>query len=72
MPASRPSFGLLERRTEHLGEHIHGEVRQREWRVRARQVILAQGAIERPLVFANNDRPGIMLASAGAAISIMN
>lgn len=56
--------GLLERRTEHLGEHIHGEVRQREWRVRARQVILAQGAIERPLVFANNDRPGIMLASA--------
>lgn len=57
-------LGLLERRTDHLGEHIHGEVRQREWRVRARQVILAQGAIERPLVFANNDRPGIMLASA--------
>jgi sarcosine oxidase subunit alpha len=57
-------LGVLERCSEHLGEHIHGEVRQREWRVRARQVILAQGAIERPLVFANNDRPGIMLASA--------
>jgi sarcosine oxidase subunit alpha len=54
----------LERRTDHLGEHIHGEARQREWRVRARQVILAQGAFERPLVFSNNDRPGIMLASA--------
>ena len=57
-------LGLLERCTDHLGDQIHGEPRQREWRVRARQVILAQGAIERPLVFANNDRPGIMLASA--------
>lgn len=38
--------------------------RERLWRVRARQVVLAQGAIERPLVFCNNDRPGIMLASA--------
>jgi sarcosine oxidase subunit alpha len=34
------------------------------WRVRARQVVLAQGAIERPLTFGNNDRPGVMLASA--------
>jgi len=34
------------------------------WRVRARQVVLAQGAIERPLTFCNNDRPGVMLASA--------
>lgn len=38
--------------------------RARLWRVRARRVILAQGAIERPLVFPNNDRPGVMLASA--------
>ncbi len=38
--------------------------RQRLWRVRAKRVILAAGAIERPLVFADNDRPGIMLASA--------
>ncbi len=37
---------------------------QRMWRVRARQVVLAQGAFERPLVFCNNDRPGVMLASA--------
>ena len=37
---------------------------QRLWRVRARRVVLATGACERPLVFANNDRPGIMLASA--------
>jgi len=37
---------------------------QRSWRVRAGQVIVAAGAIERPLVFHNNDRPGVMLASA--------
>jgi len=39
-------------------------VRQRLWRVRAKQVVLAQGAFERPLAFCNNDRPGVMLASA--------
>jgi sarcosine oxidase, subunit alpha len=38
--------------------------RQRFWKIRAARVVLATGAIERPLVFANNDRPGIMLASA--------
>ncbi|MBC7608656.1 MAG: (2Fe-2S)-binding protein [Polaromonas sp.] len=37
---------------------------QRTWRVRAKQVVVAAGAIERPLVFHNNDRPGTMLASA--------
>ena len=41
-----------------------GGVRERLWRVRARQVVLAQGSFERPLVFCNNDRPGVMLASA--------
>ena len=41
-----------------------GNVRERLWRVRARQVVMAQGAFERPLVFCNNDRPGVMLASA--------
>lgn len=37
---------------------------ERSWRVRAAQVICATGAIERTLVFANNDRPGVMMASA--------
>src|SRR5262249_49722415 len=41
--------------------------RQRLWRVRAKQVVLATGAIERPLVFADNDRPGIMMAGAAQA-----
>lgn len=41
-----------------------GGPRQRLWQVRAGKVILATGAIERPLVFEDNDRPGVMLASA--------
>ena len=40
---------------------------ERLWKVRARRVVLATGASERPLVFANNDRPGVMLASAALA-----
>lgn len=38
--------------------------RNRLWHIRARRVVLASGAIERPLVFPGNDRPGIMLAGA--------
>jgi sarcosine oxidase subunit alpha len=37
---------------------------QRLWQVRARAIVLATGALERPLVFPDNDRPGIMLAGA--------
>ena len=38
--------------------------RQRLWKIRARETVMATGALEQPLVFANNDRPGVMLASA--------
>ena len=38
--------------------------KQRHWTIRAKRVILATGALERPIVFANNDLPGIMLADA--------
>ncbi|MEQ9812893.1 MAG: 2Fe-2S iron-sulfur cluster-binding protein, partial [Azospirillaceae bacterium] len=41
-----------------------GPVRQRVWHLRAGRVVLATGAHERPLVFADNDRPGVMLAGA--------
>ena len=41
----------------------HG-VAQRLWHVRAGQVILATGSIERPMAFAHNDRPGVMLSQA--------
>ncbi len=53
----------LERRTDHLGAAAPRQLsRQRVWRVRARHVLVAAGAHERPIVFADNDRPGIMLA----------
>ena len=56
-------LGLVERRHVNVGEAMSG-ASERLWRVRAKQVVLATGAIERPLVFADNDRPGVMLAGA--------
>src|SRR6059058_3512609 len=41
-------------------------LRERLWKIRARAVIAAAGAFERPLLFPNNDRPGVMLAGAAA------
>lgn len=38
--------------------------RFRFWKVRSKSTIMATGALERPLIFANNDRPGVMLATA--------
>ncbi|MGH7319037.1 MAG: sarcosine oxidase subunit alpha family protein, partial [Candidatus Rokuibacteriota bacterium] len=59
---------IAERRTDHLGPGARpGLTRQRLWHVRARRVVLATGAHERPLVFADNDRPGVMLAGAARA-----
>lgn len=55
---------LAERVADHLPVPSPRRPRQRLWRVRPRRVVLATGAIERPLVFAGNDRPGVMLASA--------
>lgn len=55
--------GVVERKTDHLGDDVRG-IRQRIHHIRAAQVLLATGAIERPLVFGNNDLPGSMLASA--------
>ncbi len=55
---------LIERVTDHLADKPEHLPRHRLWKVRAKQVVLATGAIERPLVFADNDRPGVMLADA--------
>ncbi|MFI5821154.1 sarcosine oxidase subunit delta family protein [Streptomyces rishiriensis] len=55
----------VERRTNHLGGAAPANVsRERVWRIRARRVVLATGAHERSLAFADNDRPGVMLASS--------
>jgi sarcosine oxidase, subunit alpha len=55
---------LAERVTDHLAKPLAGLPRERLWQVRAGRVILATGSHERPLVFADNDRPGIMLADS--------
>jgi len=62
-------LGALERVTDHLAPQARPArlPRQRLWKIRARQVVLAPGAHERPLVFADNDRPGVMLAGAARA-----
>ena len=57
-------IGLVERITDHLPAPPPELPRERLWQVRAREVVIAAGAIERPLVFPGNDRPGIMLADA--------
>lgn len=58
---------IQERLTDHLPNSERIGARERLWRVRAKRVVLATGAHERPLVFGNNDRPGVMLASAVSA-----
>ncbi len=56
---------ISERRTDHLGDRAPvGQTRQRLHKIRAGSVVLATGAHERPLVFANNDLPGCMVASS--------
>jgi len=54
---------------ENLTDHLSindklNKIRQRLLKIRAKKVIVATGSLERPLVFNNNDRPGIMLSSA--------
>lgn len=58
------TFGALERVSDHLSIPAAHQPRQRMWKIVAKRTILACGATERPLVFGDNDRPGVMLASA--------
>lgn len=57
-------FIAVEKLTDHLPAAGLERPRQRLWKIIAGQTILAAGAIERPLLFGGNDRPGVMLASA--------
>jgi len=51
--------------TDHLSKNEkQNKIRQRLLKIRAKKVIVATGSLERPLIFDNNDRPGIMLSSA--------
>ena len=55
---------MFERCKDHLNEPKPYTPRQRLWYIRAKHVVISTGSIERPLIFANNDRPGIMLAAS--------
>jgi len=57
-------YGALERVADHLPRPPEGAPRQILWRIHARTSVLCAGATERPIAFANNDRPGILLGGA--------
>ncbi len=57
-------IGCVERVSDHLPTPIGHKPRQRMWNLQANQVVHATGSHEQPIVFGNNDRPNIMLASA--------
>ena len=54
---------MFERVGDHLEKKSEFTPRQRLWYIRCKEVILSTGSIERPIVFGNNDTPGVMLAS---------
>ena len=55
---------MCERTKDHIENPSEFTPRQKLWYIRAKEVIISTGSIERPLTFGNNDRPGIILASA--------
>ena len=55
---------MSERVSDHLPNTEKYIPKQRLWYIRAKEVIISSGSIERPLVFGNNDTPGVMLSSA--------
>jgi sarcosine oxidase subunit alpha len=64
------TYAALERVADHKPQPEPHEPRQRYWRIVAKRVVLASGAIERLAVFGGNDRPGVMLS--GAVRTYMN
>lgn len=58
------TYAALERVNDHVPVPPEHEPRQRLWRIVAKRAVLCAGAFERPLVFGDNDRPGVMLAGA--------
>jgi sarcosine oxidase subunit alpha len=57
-------FGALERVNQHTGRHGGEAPLECFWRIAAKRSVLAAGALERPVAFQNNDRPGVMTAGA--------
>jgi methylglutamate dehydrogenase subunit C len=57
-------YGAVERVSDHIPEPPPHQPRQRFWKIVARRAVLAAGASERPIAFAGNDCPGVILAGA--------
>ena len=55
---------MSERSSDHLPKTKEFHPKQRLWYIRAKEVLISSGSIERPIVFGNNDTPGVMLSSA--------
>ncbi len=55
---------MIERLSDHLPKTKKYHSKQKLWYIRAKEVIISSGSIERPLVFGNNDTPGVILSSA--------
>jgi len=64
------TLAALERVGDHKAKPGSGEPRHRHWVIRAGNVVLATGALERGLVFPGNDRPGVMLAGAAQRYAV--
>jgi sarcosine oxidase subunit alpha len=58
------TVGVMERSAPGVADAARGVPRQRLHMLRAKSVVMACGALERPLLFAGNDRPGVMLSGA--------
>ena len=55
---------MSERVTDHLPKSNKFTPKQRLWYIRSKEVLISSGSIERPIVFGNNDTPGVVLSSA--------
>jgi sarcosine oxidase subunit alpha len=64
------TIAALERVADHKASLAPGEPRHRTWTIRTGRVIVATGALERPIVFPGNDCPGVMLASAAHRFAV--
>jgi len=55
---------MFERTRDHIENPNKFTPRQKLWYIRAKEIVISTGSLERPLIFGNNDRPGILLSSA--------
>ena len=55
---------MFERTKDHIENPNKFTPRQKLWYIRAKEIVISTGSLERPLIFGNNDRPGILLSSA--------